>query len=227
MNAIPITASQYNSADYLTFLRFFFNYHPCFLCGKVHEFHNHGKIIRLIRDRESYENKPHFIFIAYCPDSEEAGNQYTKRILPPFLIPECNITLENCMTLFFEFSGKSIDYDRACQLLGTYSERTVRRHYARINMVLHEAISWIIAWLAAHPIVGMLPSGNPKQTLCEYYMEIYTTLLAAQNKLHGNTGRKPDTILFPAYVFTLKKTRNPSPLPFDLVYLIRFFFDTS
>ena len=131
------------------------------------------------------------------------------------------------MSLFFEFSGKSIDYDRACQLLGTYSERTVRRHYAQITNLIQEAICWIIAWLAAHPIVGMLPSGNPKQTLCEYYMEIYATLLDAQNKLRGNTGRKPDTIVFPAYVLTLTNTRNLSPLPLNLVYLIRFFFDTS
>jgi hypothetical protein len=219
------SASLYNSADFLNFLKDFFSNHPCFLCGKTHEFHNHGKVIRFIRNNQTYANTAIFIFVAYCPDSKKRGNQYTKRILPPFLIPECNITLENCLKMVKE--GRKVNIDRACELLGTYCERTVRRHFRQLNQVLQQTIGWTMSWLAGFPLVACLPVSKPGKTLYEELLDMYQALLSARQKITGYCSENPAIIQLPAYIFVLTKARNTCSIPLDLVCLMKVLFDTS
>ena len=163
---------QYNSAEFLEFLKVFFSKHPCLLCGKVHKFYNHGQIVRLIRDNQTYTNRAITIFVACCPNNKKTGKQFTKRILPPFVIPESNITLENCLLMFEEHQETSFSYDLACQILGTYCERTVRRHYLQLTKVLEQTISWALAWLASHPLIAVLPGRDPGATVYETLLKI-------------------------------------------------------
>jgi len=221
------SALLYNSADFLIFLKDFFSKHPCFLCGEIHEFHNHGQVTRLIRDNQTYANTAITIYICYCPDNKNKGKQYTKRILPPFVIPECNITLENCLKMAEQNRSGSLNIDKACELLGTCCERTVRRHFNQLHDVFRQTISWILAWLAEYPLVGFLPGNRPGKTLYEDLLEAYQALLSARGKLQGMIRNPPELIRLPAYILVLTKTRTDSILPFDLVCLINVLFDTS
>jgi hypothetical protein len=221
------SALLYNSAEFLGFLKDFFRRHPCFLCGKIHDFHIHGKVIRLIRDNRTYLNIPLCIFVAYCPESKKQGKQYTKRILPPFIIPECNITLENCLKMAEQSRSGPLNIDQACELLGTVCERTVRKHYRQLEQVLKLTISWAMAWLAEFPLVASLPSTRPGKTLYENLQDMYRALLCAKQKTTGIHTTTPAVIRLPAYVLILTKVRNPGSVPLNLVCLINVLFDTS
>lgn len=227
MIAAPINATLYRSNDFRQYLTTLFKYHPCPLCGTVHDFHNHGQISRLIRDNTSYENVCISIFVLFCPISKYAKRQYTKRMMPSFVIPECNITLENSMQLAEQFPQKPIDYDKACQILGTYCEATVKRHYQLIMEVLQEAVTFLMIWLAAHPLVSVLPTTTPGTSIFRFFFNTYEALLTSLEKLSGQTDRIPPVIFIPAYVLLLNKARGSLSIPSDLNYLIHFFFDTS
>lgn len=221
------SALLYNSTAFLNFLKDFFTYHPCFLCGEIHEFHIHGQVTRLIRDNQTYANTAITIYICYCPDNKNTGKQYTKRILPPFVIPECNITLENCLNMASHAAKRTLDIDKACELLGTFCERTVRRHFNQLNDVFRQTISWITTWLVEYPLVAFMPSKRPGKTLYEDLLEVYQALLSARGKLQGMVHNPPELIRLPAYILVLTKARTDSILSFDLVCLINILFDTS
>ena len=227
MNVTHIQETLYESNDFLKYLRTFFKTYPCVLCGTIHDFHNHGKVPRLIRDNTTYENISISIFVLFCSISKKAGKQYTKRMLPAFVIPECNITLENSFKMIKKFPQKPIDYDIACEMLGTYCERTVKRHYIQISEILQESINLLMMWLAIHPLLAVLPVSTPEQSLFEIYLKTSEALLNSQEKLNGYSNDKIDIQFIPAYVFLLKKTRQLLSVPLNLDCLIRFFFDTS
>jgi hypothetical protein len=225
ISAESCSALLYNSAIFLDFLKDFFTYHPCLLCGQVHEFHNHGQVTRFIRDNRSYTNIAINIFVSCCPNNKSTGKQYTKRILPPFLIPECNITLENCLKMA---DGKgNLDIDDACEILGTVCERTVRRHSRQLKKVLQLTINWITTWLAEYPLVAFLPGKKPGKTLYEDLLDTYQALLSANQKMRGTIARPPAIIWLPSYILVLTKARTASLLSSDLVCLINILFDTS
>lgn len=122
----------------------------------------------------------------------------------------------------------SLNIDRACELLGTICERTVRRHYRQLEQVLQMTISWTMAWLAEFPLVAYLPSTRPGKTLYEYLLDMYRALLSANQKIGGTSIRAAAGIIrLPAYVFVLTKARNPCSIPLDLACLIKVLFDTS
>ena len=68
------------------------------------------------------------IISIYCIKAKKRGLQYTKRILPPFVIPECNIILEYVLKYIALYPDGSIDYEAAGIILGTLDNRTIHRH---------------------------------------------------------------------------------------------------
>lgn len=217
----------YTSNDFLDFLTLFFDLHPCPLCKTNHKFSNHGRVTRLVRDNNTYENVEITIFVLYCAVSKKAGKQYTKRMLPPFVIPECNITLENSWQLVEQFPQKPIDYDKACQILGTFYEETVKRHYQLITEVILNTINLIISWLAAYPLFGIMPTKHPANSLFSFFNKCFEELIAAQEKLIGYTHSPAKVIFLQAYVMMVKKVRKSLNFPLNLNSIIRFLFDTS
>ena len=53
---------------------------------------------RLVRCTDG-SNHQHLIVVIICERAREAGTQYTKRMLPWFVIPECNIRLDLVLEL--------------------------------------------------------------------------------------------------------------------------------
>jgi hypothetical protein len=182
---------------------------------------------RLVRSNLAYENISISIFVLFCPLSKIAGTQYTKRMLPPFVIPECNISLENSMQLLEQFPEKPIDYDRACQILGTCHEATVKRHYRLMNEMMQVGSNLLMTWLADHPLLSIMPTTTPAITLFNFFMDTYEALISAWEKLSGYSDTPPKVIIVLSIFLMIKKVRKPLPIPFNLNCLIRFLFDTS
>ena len=111
---------------------------PCVLCGERHEVRVHAVLGRKIRTEEE-ENTEILIVSIYCERAHEGGRQYTKRILPVFVIPGCNITLENVLRYVSQHSeSEGIDYEEASYLLGSYDNRTIRRHVEAAWLMIAE-----------------------------------------------------------------------------------------
>ena len=101
---------------------------PCPLCGLIHEVRIHGYFIRKVRDPESRDEEKIRIFGLFCAIAKERNDQYTKRILPPFVTPECNIMLSSVMVYLSENPQERINYAKAQIALGADDRRTMRRH---------------------------------------------------------------------------------------------------
>ena len=74
---------------------------------------------RLVRCTDG-SNHQHLIVVIICERAREAGAQYTKRMLPWFVIPECNIRLDLVLELRKKHptAGSARDHGYACESAG-------------------------------------------------------------------------------------------------------------
>ena len=131
------------------------------------------------------------------------------------------------MQLVEQFPEKPIDYDMACQILGTYCEATVKKHYELITKMMQIATNLLMTWVAIHPLLSTIPTTTPAVSVLSLFMDTYKALISSQEKLTGYSNDSPEVILFPAYVLMIKKVRMVLSIPLNFNYLIRFLFDTS
>ena len=111
---------------------------------------------RKIRTGEE-ENIEICIFSIFCIRAKKQGLQYTKRIQPPFLIPECNISLENVLRYIRLHPDESLLYEEADFILGTHDNRTIRRHISVAWQIIKTAGLHISELLSALPSYARVP----------------------------------------------------------------------
>ena len=122
---------------------------PCALCGQLHRLRIHGLLARKIRSGEE-ENSEILIVSIYCAQSRRNGRQYTRRILPPFVIRGCLITLENVLRYVSRHGGQEkIDYQEASYLLGTYDNRTIAKHINTARAMIRQASLEVLSRLSS------------------------------------------------------------------------------
>jgi len=105
-------------------------YVACPLCGEVHGLRIHAVPWRNVRSPEVGENIEVTVISIICGRAKEAGGQYSKRILPPFLIPYCQIGRQGVLAYLGQFPDGKIVYRFGNELLGARDIRTIRRHVA-------------------------------------------------------------------------------------------------
>ena len=84
-----------------------------------------------------------------CVIAQAQGLQYTKRILPDFLVPGCVIRLDATIAAVEAGIGTPELLDEGCSLMGCIDERTIKRHVVlatasiqRANLHLRETMAW-------------------------------------------------------------------------------------
>lgn len=219
---------NYKCEAFLYYIRKKFMVISCILCKRVHILRIHQYHTRLVRSEVTEENIEILIFSIYCPYAKAEGKQYTKRILPHFVIPECNI----CLVNVFEFykvchtTGK-IDYSIAAGILGTVDERTIKRHYTMAASYIPQTTAEIARFLSTIPNLIALPESRPGQkSELELFSQYITLLNLAMEKAGMRTKTEPLIIIQRSYV--LQKFRNSCPeIPMNLVGFPACFDDTS
>ena len=222
-------ASTYNTTDFVDFLRCYFKVYACQLCFRVHRLYIHDYVGRLIRNRLTHENEEIVICVIICHRARREGRQYTKRMLPPFVIPECNITLENVLRMHADMPDKPIDYDLASGLLGTIFEATIRRHYQMITAYMEMSISLLAGYLAQIAAFQSLPGEPPYEDHYRLFVQLSQAVLDSEVKRSGRYPDPPPAALYvhPVYVFHKARASGIPEKPFNLVSVIRFYFDSS
>ncbi|MDA3950052.1 MAG: hypothetical protein PF508_12645 [Spirochaeta sp.] len=92
----------------------------------------HSYPARSYRDPESLEDVWIKIPVRYCARAKVLGRQYTKRILPDFLIPASRMRLDKVIEAGRRKEGGST-LEECCRILGCSTLRTARMHLERLE----------------------------------------------------------------------------------------------
>lgn len=222
-------ASSYRTSSFVEYLRVYFTANFCPLCGQVHRLYIHGYAGRLIRNADTEENEEIVICVVICHIAKRAGRQYTKRMLPPFVTPECNITLENACHMFAAMPYGRIDYSDAALFLGTVCNDTIRRHYRMIFAFCVTTVTLLAEYLSLQAPFLPLPDTRPEESLFDQLSSLMQGVCTAHFSRSGLYGASPPAVLYlhPVYVSHKSRSGLPSLQPLNFVSGIRFFFDSS
>lgn len=97
-----------------------------------------------------------------CVRSRAAGKQYTLRLLPDFLIPDCVIRLDRVVEAVAE-DPSGMDIEKACRVLGCVDERTARSHLKRLKEAMDTIALKLAERRAKTPELGELPETAPDE----------------------------------------------------------------
>jgi hypothetical protein len=131
----------------------------------------HAVLLRKVRSPEEGENVELTIISIVCLKAKEAGKHYTKRLLPPFLIPYCQISRQGVMAYLGRFSDGRVEYAFGVRMLGARDIRTIRRHVAMGLATISAAALELASLLSGLPAHATLPARqlneSPGQSLQE------------------------------------------------------------
>ena len=199
--------------------------HGCILCGEKHPLQIHAYVTRGVRSREE-ENIEIIIIVTYCKKAKKRGDQYTKRLLPHFVIPECNIDLENVLQYIVLHPDGSVDFDEAACMLGTQDIRTIRKHIACGMKIINKTNLTASELLAILPGFGALPTPEGKLPI-EYLEDQADELFNASQKIIGGWADFIMPVQYVHIVYTFEKARSPLKIPSYRVFHTLLLNDTS
>ena len=165
-----------------------------------------------------------------CQEAKQQHKQYTKRILPWFVIPECNIRLDlvlNLMKLEERHpSGAALAYEQADAVIGSACERTVARHLQWARRLVAdtklEASERLVELTAFAELPGVRVAGGGRAELRRYL-----AALCATRRASGSAGAVLGVIGCVHLRYVVGRARNPVAIPLNLVLRYQLWFDTS
>ena len=120
----------------------------------------HGYVPRKYRERQSWQNLTIIIPVILCPVARAQKTQYTKRLLPEFLIPHSVIRLDNLLEA--DDLPENERSERAvCDLIGCLDPRTARHQMRRLASAIDAVSLDLTRRRAATPELGELPEISP------------------------------------------------------------------
>lgn len=182
---------------------------------------------RKVRSPEQGENIDITIISIVCVTAKEAGKQYTKRILPPFLIPYCQIGREGVMAYLGRFPDGRIVYRFGNELLGARDLRTIRRHIAMGLATIAAAGLELARLLSGLPAHATLPEPQLKQSPGQYLQELSQQMHVAARRAGRSRGSETPPMVYAHLVSVVD--RSPGPLGTSLTCVLKaaLFHDTS
>ena len=205
----------------------FLSLHPCPLCGEIHGVRIHGYFVRKVREAESKENVGIIIFAIYCGIARERGDQYTKRVLPPFVIPECTIMLSGVMAYLAQNPQRKINYAKAEMTLGAEDPRTIRKHIVGGREIVETTTMELTRMLSRQWGFARVPELKPGTGESERLGETVEEVEAAGKRMHGEVGERTRGIVYVHLVYAVHRARNPLKVPLGRVLFGLAFDDTS
>lgn len=109
-----------------------FRTEPCSLCGEVHPLVIHSCVARSYRDQESMEDIWIEVPVCSCSRAKALGRQYTKRLLPDFLIPYARMRLDTVVEASRR-KERGSTLEQCCRIIGCIDLRTARMHLKRLE----------------------------------------------------------------------------------------------
>jgi len=182
---------------------------------------------RKVRSPEEAENIDVTIISILCVTAKEAGKQYSKRILPPFLIPYCQIAREGVMGYLGRFPDGRVEYAIGLQMLGARDIRTIRRHIAMGLATIAAAGLELARLLSGLPAHAALPEPQINQSPGQYLEELSQQMYQAARRAGGSRGSETPPMVYAHLVSVVERSPGPVATPLTCVLRAAVFHDTS
>jgi hypothetical protein len=182
---------------------------------------------RKVRSAKEGENIDVTIISIVCVTAKEAGKQYTKRILPPFVIPYCQIGREGVMGYLGRFPDGRVEYAAGLQMLGARDIRTIRRHIAMGLATIAAANLGLASLLSGLPAHATLPEPQLNESPGRYLQELSEQMDRAAQRAGGGRGSETPPMVYAHLVSVVE--RSPEPLATSLTCVVKaaLFHDTG
>jgi hypothetical protein len=180
-----------------------------------------------VRSPEEGENVDITIISIICTTAKEARKQYTKRILPPFIIPYCQIGREGVLAYLKRFPDGRVIYTAGFVMLGARDMRTIRRHITMGLTTVAAATLELARLLSGLPAFATLPQPRLGVSPGEYLPALVEQVDRAARRARGGTASKIPPIVYAHIVSVFD--RCPAPLAISLSCVLRaaVFHDSS
>ena len=169
----------------------------------------HAYLGRLIWKNDTRKNDRIIVLAIFCPTAKKSGDQYTKRILPGFVTPECNIMLSNTMEYVAQCPQERINYAKAEMILGVGDPRTIRRHILRGRQIMDETNLELIQVLSGLPGFAHLPERKPGVGRHESLAATVRQIDDAATRMDGAGRVEVPAIGYVHVVYAFEMARNP------------------
>lgn len=104
------------------------------------------------------------MIVVQCDQARAAGRQYTKRLLPDFLIPHSPIRLDRVLEAELKRREKGASLEDCSFIMGCLELRTVRKHLKRLYAAASAVALQLSECLAHTPQYARLPEPQPGQS---------------------------------------------------------------
>ena len=168
-----------------------------------------------------------------CQEAKQQHKQYTKRMLPWFVIPECNIRLDLMLNLLkleerHPAAGAALAYEQADAVIGSACEHTIARHLKWARRLVAEGTleaSELMAELVPFAVLPEVRAGG--RGLAELHRNL-TALTVAGRRAYGRVGGGAvlGVIRCLHLRYVVVRARNPVALPLNRVLRHGVWFDT-
>ena len=182
---------------------------------------------RKVRSPEEGENVDVTIVSILCVRAKEAGKQYTKRILPPFVIPYCRITREGVWAYLGRFPDGRVVYRSGNDLLGARDVRTIRRHIAMGLATIAAAGLQLARVLSGLPVHAGLPEPQLNQSCGQHLQELSQQMDRAARRAGGSRGSETSPMVYAHLASVVDRSPGPLAISLSCVLEAVVFHDTS
>jgi len=187
----------------------------------------HAVLWRKVRSPESGENTDITIVSIICRRAKRRGRQYTKRLLPPFLIPFCQIAREGVLAYLRRFPDGRIIYRLASSMLGAQDLRTIRRHLAMGTAQIAKAALALAALLSEVPVYAGVPQRRLGQSDSLYLEELVEQTHRGRQRACGGAQSRIPSLVYVHLVDLFSRSPRPPAPPLTRVLNGVVFHDTS
>jgi hypothetical protein len=187
----------------------------------------HAVLLRKVRSPEEGENVEVTIISIVCLKAKESGKQYTKRLLPPFLIPYCQISRHGVMGYLGRFSDGRVEYALGVRMLGARDIRTIRRHIAMGLATISAAALELASLLSGLPAHATLPDRQLNESPGQYLQELSKQMDRAARRAGGTRVSETPPMVYAHLVSVVERSARGVAIPLTSVLRAAVFHDSS
>jgi hypothetical protein len=221
------TLAKYDWQAYVELLRQIFTFTPCLLCGQLHALKIRSFLVRKVRSPEDGCNTLIIIILIFCQTAKEQGKQYTKRLLPPFVIPYCVICRETVLAYVRLHPDGAIHAAVASLMMGTVDIRTMRRHVRLAMHLIKDAALNLWEFMSELPVYTTLPDHRPGASPLESLDKAAQELDRAAARVQGGSAAAIPVLVYVHALNVYARANHPIVPVSTLVLRAVFFHDTS
>ncbi len=140
---------------------------------------------RKIRLPVECRNEVVLIVVILCLKAKSLKKQYTKRILPPFIIPYCVIRRDLVLDCLRQHQDGELDRQQGMEELGALDKRTVRRHLGEAEQLTGDAGMTAASLLASKPSFAAIPERGLTEGPLSYLEAMGKELTHAAQRAKG------------------------------------------